>query len=153
MRYFNITILVITIIIYGFFSFFFFKIPDEQQNNLLELFITIDITIIGFLITLVSIIAAIRNIKIVSMFISKNGDRFKNLISLNIVIALLSLILVLLALAVLNMKYGCYILLFNLIVHLFFIIISIINIANIFDMVFEKENNIKNISKDDYFKK
>lgn len=152
MRKTNIIILAITIIIYIVFSVFFFKIPNEQQNNLLELFITIDITIIGFLITLVSIIAAIRNTKIVAMFISKNGDKFKNFISLNIVIALLSLILVLLALTVSSMKYGCYILLINLIVHLAFIIISIFNIVNIFDMVFEKESNIKNEKKDDYFK-
>lgn len=152
MRIINITILAITIIIYIVFSVFFFKIPNEQQNNLLESFITIDITIIGFLITLVSIIAAIRNTKIVAMFINKNGGKFKNFISLNIVIALLSLILVLLALTVSNMKYGFCILLLNLIVHLAFIIISIFNIVNIFDMVFEKESNIKNKKKDDYFK-
>ena len=152
MRKINIIILVTTIIIYIVFSFFFFEIPNEQQNNLLELFITIDITIIGFLITLVSIIAAIRNTKIVAMFISKNGDKFKNFISLNIVIALLSLILVLLTLTVSNMKYGCYVLLINLIVHLAFIIISIFNIVNIFDMVFEKESNIKNKKKYDNFK-
>lgn len=151
MKIINAIITIFSLIVYIYFSIEFYWASYTQQVEIMGILITIDVTIIGFLMTLIGVIAAIRNIEIVDSYFNENGKKFKNIYGLTLLLGTTSIFQCLLLLTnCLDLKYDI-VLLFLITFHFFFILSCMFNIYNIFEMVFvenkkhsdEKENIYK----------
>lgn len=87
--------IAIVIVILIILSISIYHSNTFTQNQILSYFITIDVTVIGFIITLIGIIAAIRNINIVDSYIKDHGNSFKNVLFFNVFSGMLTIILIL----------------------------------------------------------
>ncbi|MBW0770673.1 hypothetical protein KYJ98_10120 [Mammaliicoccus lentus] len=150
MKIINTIITIFFLIVYLFFSFEFYFASYSHQTEVIGFLITIDVTIIGFLMTLIGVIAAIRSIKIVDDYFDKNGKKFKYIYSLTLLFGTTSIFQSLLLLTNnLGIKYNI-VLLVLIVFHFLFIVACFFNVYNIFEMVFlknKKESDNENIFK------
>ncbi|MDW3787506.1 hypothetical protein AB6G37_10160 [Staphylococcus ureilyticus] len=151
MKIINAIITIFSLIVYIFFSIDFYWASYTQQVEIMGILITIDVTIIGFLMTLIGVIAAIRNIEIVDSYFNENGKKFKNIYGLTLLLGTTSIFQCLLLLTNFSDAKYDIVLLILIAFHFFFILSCMFNIYNIFEMVFvenkkhsdEKENIYK----------
>lgn len=151
MKIINAIITIFSLIVYIFFSIEFYWSSYTQQVEIMGFLITIDVTIIGFLMTLIGVIAAIRNIEIVDSYFNENGKKFKNIYGLTLLLGTTSIFQCLLLLTNFSDAKFDIVLLILIVFHFFFILSCMFNIYNIFEMVFvenkkhsgEKENVYK----------
>ncbi|MFD2829066.1 hypothetical protein [Corticicoccus populi] len=115
-----------------------FHSDNKIQMQILSHFINIDITIIGFLITLIGIIAALRNVKLVDDYMKDHGSNFKNILSVTISSGMLTIILVLLIISSIYACINIFLLIGILILQAIFFISCMFIIMNMLDMIFKK---------------
>ncbi|MGJ5714535.1 hypothetical protein [Staphylococcus equorum] len=151
MKIINAIITIFSLIVYIYFSIEFYWASYTQQVEIMGILITIDVTIIGFLMTLIGVIAAIRNIEIVDSYFNENGKKFKNIYGLTLLLGTTSIFQCLLLLTNFSDAKYDIVLLILIAFHFLFILSCMFNIYNIFEMVFvenkkhsdEKENIYK----------
>lgn len=131
----------IVVIIFIILSYGIYRSNDHIQIQILSYFITIDITVIGFIITLIGIIAAIRNISLVDSYIKHHGENFKNILLLNVFSGMLTIILILLIMSWVGEFIYNYLLIAILILQGLFLSSVIFIVINMLDMIFKESDN------------
>lgn len=131
----------IVVIIFIILSYGIYRSNDHIQIQILSYFITIDITVIGFIITLIGIIAAIRNISLVDSYIKHHGENFKNILLLNVFSGMLTIILILLIMSWVGEFIYNYLLIAILILQGLFLSSVMFIVINMLDMIFKESDN------------
>lgn len=151
MKIINAIITIFSLAVYILFSFEFYWASYTQQVEIMGILITIDVTIIGFLMTLIGVIAAIRNIEIVDSYFNENGKKFKNIYGLTLLLGTISIFQCLILLTNFSGAKYDIVLLILIAFHFLFILSCMFNIYNIFEMVFV-ENKKHSDEKESIYK-
>lgn len=151
MKIINAIITIFSLAVYILFSFEFYWASYTQQVEIMGILITIDVTIIGFLMTLIGVIAAIRNIEIVDSYFNENGKKFKNIYGLTLLLGTISIFQCLILLTNFSGAKYDIVLLILIVFHFLFILSCMFNIYNIFEMVFV-ENKKHSDEKESIYK-
>ncbi|MEK4555847.1 hypothetical protein [Jeotgalicoccus sp. FSL K6-3177] len=133
--------IAIVIVILIILSISIYHSNTFTQNQILSYFITIDVTVIGFIITLIGIIAAIRNINIVDSYIKDHGNSFKNVLFFNVFSGMLTIILILVLISWIGVFVYDYLLIGILIFQGLFLISAMFIVINMLDMIFKESDN------------
>lgn len=148
-RYIFIGLVIIPFIV---LSFSICSTYNSTQNKILSYFITIDVTVIGFIITLIGILAAIRNINLVDSYMRDHGNNFKIVLFLNVFSGILTIILVLLWMILYGEWMGAeYLLIVILVLQGLFLTSCMFIIINMIDMIFKEPE--KPIEQTNIYKK
>lgn len=150
MKIINLIMIIIMLITYGLVSYQLYNSNHEKQLELYGYFITIDVTILGFLMTLISIIAAIRSNKIVNDYLNTHGDMFKSIFALTFIAGSVSIFICLFLITLSTGMVNNIFLIIFIAFQLIFITSCVLNTYNMFEMIFKKNfkvNKNENIYK------
>lgn len=146
-RYISVGIVSISFIFLGWNVY---HSNEETQVEILSHIINIDVTVIGFLITLIGIIAAIRNIELVNNYMKDHGRKFKNILFFTVFSGMLTIILILIKMSLIYTCLNIFLLVGILILQGAFFISCMFIIINMLDMIFKETD--KPINEKDVYK-
>ncbi|KKK34719.1 hypothetical protein WN59_06735 [Salinicoccus sediminis] len=146
-KYISVIIAVVTLL---FMNWNIYLADCQSQERVLDNLVNINTTIIGFLITLIGIIAAIRNVTIVNDYMNDHGNKFKRILYITMLSGLIAIILILTILSLIYMPIRNLLLILMLVSQIIFLLSCILIISNMIDMIFIKQEN--RFSEEDAYK-
>ncbi|MCD8824881.1 hypothetical protein [Mammaliicoccus sciuri] len=156
MKYINLILVLFLFISYILFSINLYTVSLNEKVIIVNNLAMVNITILGFLLTLISILAAIRNLTLVDQFLNNNGDKFKIFYGFTLLTGsfstILSFFLLNIDLPIIHIKMNYRVIIY-LMSEFLFLIGCFLIVTNMLDMVFETSDASDEMEEDnDIFK-
>lgn len=156
MKYINLILVLFLFISYILFSINLYTVSLNEKVIIVNNLAMVNITILGFLLTLISILAAIRNLTLVDQFLNNNGDKFKMFYGFTLLTGsfstILSFFLLNIDLPIIHIKMNYRVIIY-LMSEFLFLIGCFLIVTNMLDMVFETSDASDEMEEDnDIFK-
>lgn len=144
MKYVNIIIIIILIPLYILFAYGTYFKEESLKKDIFNQLITIDITLISFLIALIGIIAAIRHIEYINDFFNENYDYFKSFYILSLTLGSFSIVCYFLLISKAYLYNYIVTYLITFFIEFLFLLFCFLNVWNLFQMIFDKDEKKNN---------
>ena len=156
MKYINLILVLFLFISYILFSINLYTVSLNEKVIIVNNLAMVNITILGFLLTLISILAAIRNLTLVDQFLNNNGYKFKMFYGFTLLTGsfstILSFFLLNIDLPIIHIKMNYRVIIY-LMSEFLFLIGCFLIVTNMLDMVFETSDASDEMEEDnDIFK-